>query len=215
MPRELLDGIARTLEGDVVRPFFAVELNFPNDEVLRFWTGNGLLYNTEQGLEYLGTGNALNFSSVEETSELSVKGVELTLSGVPSPLIDLAIYADYQGGLCSIYFGMFQEGSILTESSAFQSEIYLLQEDGDRFLLETGSSSFTEIFTGYMDQMNIKEEATTSTIILTAENRLIDLERPRPSRFTSGYQKTLFPNDRGFEYVESLQSQQLFWGRSG
>jgi hypothetical protein len=64
-----------------------------------------------------------------------------------------------------------------------------------------------------MDQMNISDSADTSTIELKVENKLIDLERARIARFTSGYQKSIYPNDKGLDFVEDLQDKKITWGR--
>lgn len=223
MSRDLSTGVIANLSDDVIYPFFAVEMNFDegtfaaadgtvHDRVLRLWTGNGILvYN---GSSYYGTGTMLDISSVEETTQMAVKGASLVLSGVPSEVISLALTEQYQGRTCNIYFGLFQRGFVLDEDSTQTSEIFILQQDGGRVFLEENKTSLTEIFTGYMDQMSIKEGPESSTVELTVENRLIDLERARVGRFTSEYQKSTYPNDRGFDFVESLQSLQLNWGRS-
>lgn len=223
MSRDLSGGVTTNLESDVIYPFFAVELNFDQgtftaadgnvyDRVLRLWTGNGILvYN---GYSYYGTGVMLDISAVEETTQMAVKGASLTLSGVPSEVISLALTEAYQGRTCNIYFGLFQRGYILDEDSTASSEIYILQEDGGRVFLEENKTSLTEVFTGYMDQMNIQEGPESSTIELSVENRLIDLERPRVGRFTSEHQKSIYPTDKGFDFVESLQDLQLNWGRA-
>jgi hypothetical protein len=65
-----------------------------------------------------------------------------------------------------------------------------------------------------MDQMNISEGPDTSTIELQVENKLIDLERARVARFTSSYQKSIYPQDLGLDFVESLQDKDIVWGRS-
>ena len=64
-----------------------------------------------------------------------------------------------------------------------------------------------------MDQMNISEAGTTSTVELKVENKLIDLERARVARFTSAYQKLKFPNDQGLNFVESMQDKKINWGK--
>jgi hypothetical protein len=64
-----------------------------------------------------------------------------------------------------------------------------------------------------MDQMNIDDGPETSTIELKVENRLIDLERARVARYTSGYQKSVYPNDSGLDFIEDLQDKQIPWGR--
>lgn len=187
MSRDLSTGIAAALDDDVVYPCFAVELLFDGDNVLRLWTGYGVL--NYDSVDWYGTGNLLDISSVEETTEISAKGASLVLSGVPSELISLALSEPYQGRLCKIYFGMFSSGNTLI------------------------GNDLTEVFVGYMDQMNIEEGPDTSVIELKVENKLIDLERPRVARYTNSYQQSIYPDDRGFEFVEDLQDKEIYWGR--
>ena len=207
MSRDLSDNTIDNISQDVVYPFFATELRFDGDNTLRLWTGQGTLV-LEDGTSWVGTGNLLNISAIEETSELAVKGATLTLSGVPSEVLSLALSEPYQGRVCNIYFGTFSQGSILQESSS-----YILLQDGSRINLETGDKDFNEIFSGYMDQMNIEESGETSTIQLLVENKLVDLERARVARFTSGYQKSIYAGDLGLDFVEDLQDKQIPWGR--
>lgn len=207
MSRTLSTAVSDVLDDDVVYPFFAVELEFDGDNVLRMWTGSGTL--VYDSVEWYGAGNLLNVSEVEETTEIAAKGATLTLSAVPSEVISLALTEPYQGRVCNIYFGMFSRGSLQQESGA-----YILQQDGSKIMLELRETGLTEIFTGYMDQMNIEEGPDTSTIQLNVENRLVDLERARTARYTSAYQKSKYPTDLGFDFVESLQDQKLVWGRS-
>ena len=89
MSRELSDAVADALDDAVVYPFFAIELLFDGENVLRMWTGVGTL--VYDSVEWFGTGNLLNISSVEETTEISAKGATITLSGVPSEVISLAL----------------------------------------------------------------------------------------------------------------------------
>ena len=209
MSRDLIPDTIQSISQDVVRPFFAVELKFDGDNTLRMWTGQGTLILAD-GTEWVGAGDLLNISTIEETSEMSVKGATVTLNGIPSNVISLALGQPYQGRVCNIYFGTFtvSNGSLLQEDSS-----YILLEDGSKIILQGSSNQFNEIFSGYMDQMNIQEEAETSTIELTVENKLVDLERARVARFTSGYQKSLYENDKGFDFVESMQDKQVSWGR--
>jgi len=208
MSRELDIGTRQSIEGDIVRPFFAVELLFDGNEVIRMWTGQGTLV-LPNGTSWLGLGTLLDISKVEETAEMAVRGATLTLSGVPSEVLSLALSEPYQGRVCNIYFGTFSDGSLLLESG-----FYILQQDGSKINLQTGEAGFNEIFSGYMDQMNIEETADTSTIQLTVENKLVDLERARVARYTSGYQKSNYRGDLGFDFVEDLQDKPVLWGRS-
>lgn len=187
MSRDISTLVQNALDDEVMYPFFAVELLFDGDETLRLWTGQGILnYNS---FNWYGTGQLLAIDTIEETSEIAAKGATITLSGVNADVLALALTEPYQGRQAKIYFGVHISG----------------QQD---------SASMTEVFAGYMDQMNIEETDGVSTVQLTIENKLIDLERPRTARFTSAYQKSIYPNDLGLDFVEDLQTKELYWGRA-
>ena len=208
MSRDLSQATIDNINKDVVNPFFAVELKFDGDNVLRMWTGVGTLV-LPDGTQWFGTGNLLGVSAVEETAEMAVKGATLTLSGIPSEVLSLALSEPYQGRVCNLYFGTLSDGAIVQEDGA-----YILMQDGSKISVETGETGFNVIFSGYMDQMNIEDSAETCTIELKVENKLIDLERARVARYTSGYQKSVYPNDKGLNFVESLQDKKTPWGRA-
>jgi len=208
MSRDLDPSTLKAISQDVVRPFFAVELKFDGDEVLRMWTGQGTLV-LDDGTQWIGAGNLLDISSIEETAEMAVKGATITLSGVPPEVLSLALSEPYQGRVCNIYFGTFSVGSLLKETGN-----YILLQDGSRINVETGEKGFNQLFSGYMDQMNIDDGPETATIELKVENRLIDLERARVARYTKYYQKSVYPDDDGLNFVEDLQTRKVPWGRS-
>ena len=135
---------------------------------------------------YFGVGTLLNISSVEETTEIDAKGVSISMSGIPSSFLSLALTEAYQGRECRIYFGV------------VNSPI-----------------DYVEIFSGELDQMTVLEEAETCTISVTAESVLIKLERPVVRRFTDQDQKSRYPNDKGLEFIASLQNREIVWGRQG
>jgi hypothetical protein len=120
----------------------------------------------------------------------------------------LALSEPYQGRVCNIYFGTFSAGNLLQQDGTF-----ILLQDGSRIELQTGEAGFNNIFSGYMDQMNIEDGPETCTIEVTVENKLIDLERQRIARFTSGYQTSVYPNDEGLEFLEDMQDRPLTWGK--
>jgi hypothetical protein len=209
MSRDIPVGFSDAVEAPTVDVFFAIELFF-DTSTLRFWSGLGEV--TLDWETYVGSGQMIQISSVDETLDVSAKGATLTLSGLPSDLLSLAIQEPYQGRKCKIYFGI--------KDNASQ---FLQQENDDYILTETGAyidtnpaspvNVMAEIFSGYIDQMNIDEGAESSSIAVYVESRLIDLQRPRERRYTSESQKSRFPNDRGFEFVEDLQAKKFQWGR--
>ena len=207
MSRELTAGLSQQIARDEITLFFATELFF-DTQTLRFWSGLGEV--ELDGDTYVGSGNMLQISSIDESADISAKGAALTLSGIPSEMISLALSEPYQGRKCKIFFGVLGGGE------------FLLQEDGSYVLNEAGGrldtsppaqQVMTQVFSGYIDQMTIDEGPETCTIAVGVESRLIDLERARVRRYTDQSQKARFANDRGFEFVNSLQDKKFAWGR--
>ena len=76
MSRDLSANTIDNIENDVVYPFFATELRFSSN-IVRMWTGQGTLV-LEDGTEWIGLGQLLDISSIEETSEMAVKGASIS-----------------------------------------------------------------------------------------------------------------------------------------
>ena len=207
MSRDLPTDFITELTSDVVYPFFAVALNFASGP-LYFWTGYGNL--SIDGVTYLGVGELVNISSVEETTEIEAKGATITMTGIPSAFLSLALQEPYQGRECNIYFGLWLSNRLIST----EADATITSEDLFEFVVESGTRYLVEIFSGELDQMNITEQADSATIAVTAENVLIKLERPVVRRFTNEDQKTRFPNDKGLEFIASLQDKEIFWGRT-
>ena len=96
----------------------------------------------------------------------------------------------------------------------------IVDNNGDIVVLDTVSDVdvssgdpvvLINIFTGYMDTMEITESADTATISINLENRLADLEIAKTRRYTSEFQKERFPNDKAFDYVNDLQDKKITW----
>ena len=47
---------------------------------------------------------------------------------------------------------------------------------------------------------------------MTVENKLVALERPAATRYTSAYQKDKYAGDKGLDFVEGLQTKKIIWG---
>ena len=149
---------------------------------VRLWNGIGDL--TFDSNTYSGTGQLLSISNIEEAAEIGAKGITLGLSGINSTILSYALNENYQYKNIKIHVGTIDGATV------------------DSY----------QIFSGRMDVMTIDENGETCNITLSAENRLIDLERPRVRRYTSEDQKSLHPNDKGFDFVNSLQEAEIKWG---
>tara|TARA_R100000951_G_C2649062_1_gene183709 strand:+ start:1061 stop:1600 length:540 start_codon:yes stop_codon:yes gene_type:complete len=149
---------------------------------LRLWNGYGDL--TISSNTYTGGGALINVSAIEETAEIGAKGASMMLTGVSSSILSTALSENYQYRVANIYVGAITSGTV---------------------------SSY-KVFSGRMDVMTVTEDGGSCTVAMTAESRLIDLERPRLRRWTSEDQKGLDANDKGFEFVNSLQEASIKWG---
>ncbi len=188
MTRTIISSILNKFDDAEVSPFYAVDLLFDTTPIY-IWTGFGDI--TIDGTQtYSGIGEVLSISEVQESQDISAKGINLTLSGIPSSLLTYALNTPYQGRLCNVKFGFIDWSSPAAQNAML-------------------------VFTGYMDTMVIDEGPETSTIVTSVESRLIDLERPRNRRYTTQNQKQRHSGDLAFDFVESLQNQRLQWGGGG
>ena len=106
---------------------------------------------------YTGTGTLLTIDGLEEAGDLSARGTNLTLSGLSSTVLTYALTEEYQGRLVTIYWGL------------------------------NGVTDVVEVFSGYMDQMTIVDDADSATVKLTVESRLITLEHQHTIVFLIGF----------------------------
>ena len=206
MSRDLNADLITQITSPAYRPFFAIKAVL-DSTTLSLWTGIGDI--SISGTTYSGVGTFLDISDIEETAQISAKGLALTLSGVPSDLLSLALTEQYQGRLLTLIFGVtdLQRVFLLRQSGDF-----VLLQDGGKVILNTDDVP-AELFKGYIDQMVIDEGSETSTISVAVESKLIDLERGRIFRYSNQSQKAIFPNDKGLEFVDSLQDKKFNWGR--
>jgi len=210
MSRDIPPQLVPLMAADVVYPFFTVTFEFQS-ETINFWTGFGQL--VVNGVTYIGSADLMKIADIEETTELAVRGATLTLSGLDSSLVSLALQEPYQGRPCTINFGCYSNlsgvGSLLKEDVVTES--FILLEQGGQIDLE-GDIALTEVFSGYMDTMDVTEGAATSTIAMSVVNKLVDLERSRVFRYNAGTQLDVDPTDIGFSWVESMADKSVYWG---
>ena len=183
MSRDLTTAVQNQLSADELQPFFAVKLNFDSGAV-KLWTGYGEI--TVASETYTGGGQLLDISPIEETVEVAARGASIALNGIDSSLINLALTENYQTRSAKIFFGVLSSGAVVADPY--------------------------QLFDGRMDVMSIDDNGETASIVMTAESRLIDLERPKLRRYTSEDQKLTHPNDTGFDFVASLQEKEIAWG---
>jgi hypothetical protein len=168
-----------------VVPAIFVEAQF-SAGVVRIWSGLGEI--TAAGHAWQGVGGLLGVSAFAEAQDLRATGVTVTISGIPSAAISLALGESYHGRAARVLLGVFDPvgGALLATQP---------------------------VFAGRMDVLSINEAAETADVSVSIENRLIDLERPRVVLYTDETQQRLFPGDVSLQYVPALVDAQIRWGR--
>ena len=180
MARSIPVGLLTALTGAAIQPYYAVEMMFDTAPV-RFWSGLG--DRVIEGNTYLGAGTLMRISDLEEVGDLSAKSATITMSGIPSELVSLALTEPYQRRLCRILLG------------------------------EVSASEAIEMFSGKMNTMTIEDAPDSATITLTIESRLIELQRAKTRRYNHESHISRYPGDTFFATVADLQDRQVTWGR--
>ena len=185
--RQGLDSsIVNRLGADEQALFFAVKAEFDIGDV-RIWSGiDDITINSES---YTGAGTLLALGNIEEGLELKTNGMTVSLSGMDATVLNYALTQNYQNRNITIFLGYLMGG--------------------------TGEVAGTlTLFKGRMTTLTINDTPEGSTVIIDAENRLIDLDRPSNLRYTKESQNFLHNGDRGFDRVASLQDKEIVWGKS-
>jgi hypothetical protein len=187
MARDLELTLVTALQQAVLRPAILVSID-SSAGIVRVWSGKGTLaWPASPAVNWTGLGELGGISSIDETRDVQAKGIKLTLSGIPTDMVSLALSDAEPGREVNVYLAMFDaSGVIITDP-------YLA-------------------FSGSTDAINLVEGGDTSTIEVSVESELIRLQRANESRFTHDDQQIRFSGDLGFEFVEQLQELSIPFG---
>ena len=186
MARSITAALNTKLLAAVKRPIFLIEALFDTG-ALRLWSGLGTL--TWNSNTWVGTGRLLQFSPVQETADIIATGLNYTLSGLDAAILALVDVEQYQGRIVKLYFGA------MTAAGAIVADPY-------------------ELHRGKADTMNDEETGETTTVALSVESVLIDLEKPVLFRYTSEDQKLIDSTDTFCDFVVDLQQKNII-GKEG
>jgi hypothetical protein len=187
LSRSLTAALADELAKDGIRPCLFLEGQFTSG-FLRVWSGLGPV--NWNGYQWLGIGTLGTISPMAESADVKANGVTISLNGIPNDLIAKMLNEVRQGYPVKIWFGCLDSvGNVIADPY--------------------------QAFGGRMDVPTIDEGATTSTISISVENRLIDLQKPRERRYTHEDQQISYPGDLGFQYVPQIQDWNGTWGKAG
>lgn len=181
--RSVTSAEAAALASDRVRAVLLVELDFAAGFVRFANTTADVQYG---GNTFVGAGSLLGIDAIGETGQVGAKGMRISISGVPSANLSLAIGQQYQRRAARVY-------------------VALYDDDGSQVGVRL-------IHRGLMDTMPIVD-GPSMTIAVTVENWLIDLYRARAGRYNDADQQSRHPGDRFLEFVDDLSSdKEIKWG---
>lgn len=171
------------------------QLNFPSLALVELDFADGFVRLCNAGYtfkwnnyDWLGIGTLGSIEAISEGTALQMYGCQLTLSGIPSEVISEAFTQTYQGRSATIWLAPLTSDYVIIANPVV-------------------------VFKGRMDTMDIAL-GDTCTVTLSVESRLVDWERPRIRRFNDEDQRSEYPNDRGFRYVDQMIQKDLPWNRS-
>ncbi len=175
---------AREVAG--VAHLFQAKLDLQNLRITNAPRNITISNNENEEITFTSVGSLGNVSAVEEGAELQAYSIAVTLAGINKELLAIALQQHYQGRAAKLWLALLDKNSLII---------------GEPILL----------FAGRIDAMqwNAGENAQ---IILNIQNPLADWERPKLSRYTNSEQQKLFPNDKFFEFLNSLAEKPIFWG---
>lgn len=122
-------------------------------------------------------------SEITET-ESEIKGLQFTISGVPTSQIALALTERVQGRPCSVLLATLSGTTLAVDPN---------------------------VWTGALDVMTITREGGEATITVTAEHPLARWDQANLLRFSHEDQQRLYPGDMFFEYAEKMAGATITW----
>ena len=141
------------------------------------------------GYDYTALGHFVAFDGLEESAELQVTSVKLSLSGVTTDTIAELLTYQYIDRRVVIWKAFISGSTVVADP--------------------------VPIFDGRADAPEIAEDPDSGTCIVTlsAAQHWVDFER-RPGRHTNhAEQQIWFSGDKGFEFVSEL-NREIRWGRT-
>lgn len=137
------------------------------------------------GNNYLGVGQYGSFDMVDENIDNVARGIKVTLSGIDTTLVPIAMDEVYQGRAATFYVGF------LNDSMQFVADP-------------------EEVWSGRMDTMSISMDKNTAVISLSCEYRL--RKEPVLARYTDEDQRLAYSGDTFFNLTQFIPRYKATWG---
>lgn len=136
------------------------------------------------GQNWLGTGGLISIDPIKESTSVESVGLRVTMSGVPSSMVSLALSETIQGRAITIWVDAMDASGVPIASPP-------------------------QIYAGRMDTMVIDESADTATITVTIESEMAALMKAAVRRYTDADQQKAYPGDLIFNYIPQMVEKVL------
>jgi hypothetical protein len=139
------------------------------------------------GVVWQGVGGLASIEEVRESDDLEAHGLKITLSGVPTSVVSLALTEPAQGRAATVWFGA-------------------INPDTRAIIADPAVE-----FVGLIDTLPFEDGAQTGSVIVNVESRLVAFGTPKIRRFTDADQQRRAPGDGFFRYAAALVEKELVW----
>lgn len=180
--RDIDPSLVTILEGKSIDLALLAQMDFDSG-ILYMWTGLGDL--VWDGKTFIGGGNLIGASPVEETQDIQAKTLELTLSGIPEEQIALALLEKTRNRPFRMWLASVVDNTVV----------------GVPY----------RVFTGMMDVIGMNDTGGDASLVLTVENANLIGQRNKVRRYTAEDQRKYYPLDTGFNKINQLQDKEVVW----
>ena len=184
MPRTINASTITALQSDSIRMCHLVQIDF--DTVVRI-TDN--FHKVTKGSDdFLPAGHLLSIGATQETQELRIGSLQISLSAVDKAYVSIFLNTDYLNRRVRIWKAVLDSSGVIV---------------GDAI------PTFDGEVTGY----GISESTDTSTITVSCSSHWADFERKAGRLTNNNSQQYFFSSDTGFRFAaESIKD--IKWGKA-
>lgn len=163
-----------------------VRLDFDSGSLCWNSSFNNITYG---GKVYIGSGNLGSISQTSESAGVKSSGLTVGVTGVVPAVVAALLSEPYLNRPAYVYL------AVLDDTEAFNAlKVSLL-------------------FQGKIDSIS-GTQGKVPSFSIDLRSRLADWERIRDLKYTDADQQTLYPGDKGFEFIPHLQSKKITWPKA-
>jgi hypothetical protein len=188
MSRGLPGDVATAVASQNVNLVLFAKLEFPSPTGT-LYLHNGLGTYTWDSQDWLGVGDLGTISQVQEGMDISPYAITLQLSGLDTDMAGIALNdtVDYYMRPVTVYLGVL--------------------DSSDDLLADP-----TQIFAGFMDQMNLSVGASGGDAIqLVAESELARFDKSANYMYTNASQQEEHSGDLFFNHLHKIEGAKIKW----